>query len=123
MNTWVTVNRVMLGLFMLIQGLLKVFVMGPDAVKGLLSGIVLFSWAPLFWAWVLIIFEIGSGLAIIANWKTKYTTIPPIIILIVAVLFVVVKWSNLGQTSWSTLLLHLVAISNFILIGVQSRKR
>lgn len=53
-----TINRVLLGLVMLVPGLLKLFVTGSSGVTGMLSGIALFSWAPAFWAWILILSEI-----------------------------------------------------------------
>src|SRR3989344_1777083 len=95
------VNRILLGLLMLVPGLLKFFVIGSEGVAGMLSMIVLFSWAPAFWAWVLMISEVVFGVAILANYKLKYTVIPPVIILvIVAFAF------NIGNLS--SLLLHLV---------------
>jgi uncharacterized membrane protein YphA (DoxX/SURF4 family) len=104
------INRVLLGLVMLIPGLLKLFVTGVTGVTGMLSGIALFSWAPGFWAWVLILSEIIFGIAILANWRLQYTVIPPMIILLVAAF--TVQWGN-----WSSVLLHLIAVSNFSLIA------
>ncbi|MEX2017309.1 MAG: DoxX family membrane protein, partial [Candidatus Pacearchaeota archaeon] len=75
-------NRILLGLLILVPGIIKLFVSGPDAVIGMLSGIALFSWAPAFWAWVLMLSEVIFGLAILANYKLKYTVIPPVIILL-----------------------------------------
>lgn len=37
------INRILLGLVMLISGLLKLFVMGPSAIVGMTQGIALFS--------------------------------------------------------------------------------
>ena len=112
-----TINRVLLGLLMVIPGLSKLFVSGASGVSGMLLGIGLFAWAPGFWAWILILSEIFFGLAIIARWKLEYTVIPPMIILAVATFTVV--WG-----SWSSVLLHLVAISGYSLIaGWSSRKR
>lgn len=112
-----TVNRVLLGLVMLIPGLLKLFVMGPTAVAGMTGSIFLFSWAPAFWAWVLILSEIVFGIAVLANYQTKYTAWPPVIILAIATLFVHVKWAALGSTSWSNVILHLIALWGFVMLG------
>jgi len=117
------VHRILLGLLMLVPGLLKLFVIGAEGVTGMMSGIALFSWAPAFWAWVLIFFEIGSGLAILGSWKLKYTTIFPSIILFIATITVGINWSALGQTGWSNVLLHLVAVSNYLLLGTQEEKK
>jgi len=112
----IVVNRILLGLVMLVAGLTKLFVSGPDAVTGMLSGIVLFSWAPVFWAWILILSEILFGAAIIANYKLKWTTIPPMIILLVAAF--AVNWGR-----WSSFLLHLVVVSNYaVFMAMASRK-
>jgi len=101
-------NRILLGLLMLIPGISKLFLIGPSGVTGMLSGIG-FPLAA-FFAWVLIILEIGSGTAIILNWKIKYSITPAAVILLVAILTV-----HLGNTT--SILLHLVAISNYFLIA------
>lgn len=110
---------ILLGLLMLVPGLLKLFsAFGPNAngipgVVGLLGGIALFSWAPAFWAWVLVAAEIVFGVLILAKYKLKYTTIPPMIILAVATLFVSIDWANLGGTAWPSVLFHLIAITGY----------
>src|SRR3989304_301117 len=103
-------NRVLLGLLLVIPGVTKLFITGPDGVAEMLSGIVLFSWAPAFWAWVLMLSEVIFGLAVLANYKLKYTVIPPVIIMLVAGLTV-----NIGRTS--SLLLHLVAASAYLMLA------
>ncbi len=105
-----TINRWLLGLLMLVPGLLKLFSTGVAGVTGMLSGIALFAWAPGFWAWILILSEIVFGIAILANYKLKYTVIPPMIILLVAAF--AFNWGR-----WSSFLLHLVAISGYSLIA------
>ncbi|MEK6908547.1 MAG: DoxX family protein [Nanoarchaeota archaeon] len=104
-----TANRILLGLVMLVPGLLKLFVIGSDAVVGMLSSNVLFSWAPGFWAWVLILSEIVFGIAILASWKLEYTVWPPIVIMLVAAF--TVAWGN-----WPTFLMHLVIASNYLIL-------
>ena len=118
-NNLMLVNSILLGLLMLVAGITKLLVMGPNAVSGMMSGIVLFSWAPMFWAWILIILEIGSGIAILAKWKLKFTTKIPAIILLIATLTVAIKWS--GGTSWNTVILHLIAITNYLILGCSSK--
>ncbi len=104
-----TVNRILLGLLMLIPGLLKLFVMGPGTITGMLSGIALFSWAPSFWAWVLILAEIVFGIAILASWKLKYSVWPPVIIMVVAAF--TTSWGN-----WPVFMMHLVIASNYLML-------
>src|SRR3989338_1045578 len=106
----VTVNRILLGLLILVAGLTKLFVASPSKVIEMLSSNVLFAWAPGFWVWVIMLSEIVFGIAILASWKLKYTVWPPIIILLVAAL-------TLARNNPANLLLHLVAIANLWLLG------
>lgn len=112
---------ILLGLLVLIQGLLKLFVIGPAAIVGMLSNIVLFAWAPTFWAWVLILSEIIFGALILARWKLQYTVIPPMIILAVATLFVAINWSDLMQTAWTNVMFHLIAITGYWMLGANAK--
>ena len=121
-NWLMTVNIILLGLLMLIPGLLKLFSYKPDGVSAMLSGIFLFSWAPLFWAWILILGEIGSGLAILGRWKLKYIAIIPVIILTIAVLTSTIKWSAIGNTNWSNLIFHLIAIFNYLMLAMKHNR-
>ena len=108
-----TVNRILLGLLMLIPGCMKLFVIKPTAVVGMLSGIG-FP-APTFFAWVLILSEIVFGIAILLKWKLQYTVWPPILIMLVAAF--TVAWGN-----WPTFLMHLVIASNYFMLGVNHMK-
>jgi len=113
------VNRVLLGLLMLVSGLMKVFIIKPDNVTGMLSGIG-FP-AASFFAWVLILSEIVFGIAILAKWKLEYTVWPPIVILLVAAFTVYTGGENGPQ--WSQILIHLVLVSNYWLIGTRSKNK
>ncbi|MBU0466351.1 MAG: DoxX family membrane protein [Nanoarchaeota archaeon] len=105
----VTVNWILLGLVMLVPGLLKLFVTGLAAIVGMLSGTPLFAWAPTFWAWVLILAEILSGILILAKWKVEKVIWFPIIILVVATF--TAHWAN-----WGNMLVHLALASNYWLL-------
>jgi len=101
-------NWILLGLLMLIAGLIKLFVMGPNAIVGLLNG---FGFpVPVFFAWILIIGEIGSGALILSRWNLKYVVYVPMIILAVAAF--AASWGN-----WPIFILQLVAVSNYWLLG------
>ncbi len=107
------INRVLLGLLMLVPGLMKLFVMKPEAVSGMLDG---FGFpAPLFFAWILIALEIVSGIMILGNWKTRYAVWAPIVILAVATILMLVGGS-FAQIDWISILFHLTAISNYLLL-------
>ncbi|MGV8142567.1 MAG: DoxX family protein [Candidatus Pacearchaeota archaeon] len=109
-----TVNRILLGLLMLIPGCLKLFVMKPSAIVGMLSGIG-FP-AATFFAWVLILSEIVFGIAILLKWKLEYTVWPPIVIMLVAGF--TVAWGN-----WPSFLMHLVIASNYAMLGAHLGKK
>jgi len=121
-NWLMTINIILLGLLMLVPGLLKLFVSKPSGVSGMLSGNLLFSWAPMFWAIILIIGEIGSGLAILTRWKLKYTAFIPVIILGIATLTVTIKWNDIVSTGWSSLIFHLIALSNYLMLGIKHNR-
>ena len=110
----VTVNRILLGLLILVAGLTKLFVASLSKVIEMLSSNVLFAWAPGFWAWVLILSEIVFGIAILASWKLKYTVWPPIVIMLVAAF--TVYWGN-----WSSFIMHIVVASNYLMLSYKSR--
>lgn len=103
----VLANRILLGLIFVVAGVMKIT--NSEGVVGMLTGNVLFSWAPAFWAWVLILSEIVFGIAILAGWRLKYTVWPPVIIMIVAAF--TVYWGN-----WSSFLMHLAIASNLLLL-------
>ena len=62
---------ILLGLLMLVAGLNKLIIFKPEGVSGMLSGIFLFAWAPMFWAYVLILSEIIFGLLILFKWTNS----------------------------------------------------
>jgi len=79
-----TVLRLGLGILFLITGIGKF--MNPSGVSGMLTGIG-FPF-PMFWAWILIIFETLGGLALVLGYKVKWAVVPLIIIIIVAIVTV-----------------------------------
>lgn len=108
------INRILLGLVMLIPGLMKLFVLGPTVVVGMLAG---FGFpAATFFAWVLILSEIVFGIAILANWKLNYTVWPPIVILLVAAF--TAQINNVAQ-----ILVHIALASNYLMLGYLGKSR
>ena len=75
-DTAMKINWILLGLVMLIPGLLKLFVMKPAAVTGMLEGFG-FPGAS-FFAWILILGEILSGVLILARYKLDKVVYIPI---------------------------------------------
>ncbi|MBS3146644.1 DoxX family protein [Candidatus Woesearchaeota archaeon] len=68
---------------------------------------------PIFWAWLLLLSEIIFGVCLLLGLKVKYTTIPLIIIILVAI--VTVQFKNLPQSQGNLLkdfsiLMSLVAL-------------
>ena len=109
-----TANRILLGLLMLVPGLLKLFVVKPAAVVGMLTGMG--YPIPAIMAWVLIIAEITTGVMILGGWNLRYAIIPPAIILTLAGF--TAYWG-----SWPSLILHLAAASNYALLGHASEHK
>ena len=64
---------------------------------------------PALFAWILIVGEIGSGLAILARWKMKQIVIIPVIIVLVATFT-----AQLGD--WINMALHLLVVTNYLLL-------
>jgi uncharacterized membrane protein YphA (DoxX/SURF4 family) len=121
-NQLMKVNTILLGLLMLVPGLLKLFVSTASGVSEMLSMIFLFSWAPMFWSWVLIIGEIGSGLAILSGWKLDKISYIPAFILTIAALTVIIRWSSISQTNWNLLIFHFIAIVNYMILAIRTKK-
>ena len=107
-------NRILLGLLFLVPGLMKLFVMGPSAVVGMLDGLG-FPIAG-FLAWVLIVVEIVCGAMIIFNYQLKYAVWGPSIILLVAAFT-----THLGD--WIRIIMHLALITNLILWTHDHKKK
>lgn len=101
-------NKALLGLLMLVPGLMKLFSLTSTAE--MLSKITLFSSAPLFWTWILVMSEITFGFAILVDYKLKYSIIPPITILLLGILIV-----HIGNVSM--ILLNLVAITAYLMLA------
>lgn len=101
-------NKVLLGLLMLVPGFMKFF--NLTSTIETLSGISLFSWAPLFWIWVLVMSEITFGGMILIEYKLKYAIIPPVIILLLGILIV-----HIGNVSM--ILLNLVAVVGYLMLA------
>lgn len=113
------INRILLGLVMLVPGLIKLFQFTPSGVSGMLAG--LGFPAPTVFAWILIIAEIVTGLAIIANWKMEYAVWPPIVILVVAAFT-----SNLyggAEPNIAGILMHLALASNYLIFGMYAKHK
>ena len=112
---WIS-NRVLLGLVFLIPGLLKLFVMGPEEVTGMLNS--LGFPAAIFFAWILIIVEIVAGAMIVFNWQMKYAVWGPFVIILVAGFLVYFSIEQLPS-----FLMHLLIASNLLIWGHDGKKK
>lgn len=108
----VTVNRVLLGLLFLVAGLMKLFVIKPAGVEGMLSGLG-FPVA-IFFAWILILVELLGGLSILANWKVKYASYLLLVVMVVAAF-------TAYLANWSQMLFHLAVASNLWVVAANSK--
>jgi uncharacterized membrane protein YphA (DoxX/SURF4 family) len=120
---WLIVNRILIGLMFFMAGIWKIFFIGIDNVAGMLGGIVLFAWAPIFWVWIFVFSEIVFGAAVIANWKTRYTVWPLIAIILVAGLFIGANWNPETYLDWAGLMFHLIVAVNLLIIGGYNRTK
>ena len=75
------VLRIGIGGLFIITGLMKI--MNPPAVVGMLTSLGFPG--PQFWAWLLILAELLCGAAVLTGFHLKYTTVPLVIVLIVAI--------------------------------------
>ncbi len=109
-NYGIALVRVVLGLLFLVPGIMKLT--NPQMIIGMLEGIG-FPVAALF-GWLVIIFEILCGIALIVGWKTKWAVWPVIVIMIVAT--IIVAPGQLAAGNPSGLLFHLLAIAGLVMI-------
>jgi len=104
--------RIVAGLLFLLPGIMKL--MDPAGITGMLIG--LGFPAPSFLAWILLLSEIIFGASLIVGWKTKYTTWPLVIVLLVATLTVALPGALENPMGWVNVLFHLVGIGVLISI-------
>lgn len=97
--------RVTLGLLFLVPGLQKL--MNPGMISGMLGG--LGFPAPAFFAWLLLLAEIVCGAALIVGYQVKWAALPPIVVLLVAILLV--HLPDPSPMKWIDVLFRLVGIS------------
>jgi len=102
--------RIVAGLLFLLPGIMKL--MDPAGITGMLTG--LGFPAPSFLAWILLLSEIIFGASLIVGWKTKYTTWPLVIVLLVATLTVALPGALENPMGWVNVLFHLVGIGALI---------
>ena len=99
------INLIVLGLLMLVPGLVKLFMFKPAGVTAMLNG--LGFPLPMFFAWILILSEIVFGILILFKYKLNYTKYVPVLILFIATIL-----TTIGN--WSSFLLHVLAIINYL---------
>ncbi len=109
-------QRIVLGLLVLVSGLMKLFVVKPANVAVFLGS--LGFPAANFFAWLLLLSEIIFGAAILANYKLKYTVIPPIIIMIVAAFT-----TALGMDKIPLFIMHIAVAAGYGYLGARARDK
>lgn len=103
-----TAIRVIIGLMFILAGWSKLSgLLAGSGPTGMLEGIAVFAWAPLFFAWVLTLTELVFGIFVFTGYKVKYTTWPLAFVLFVAWLTVVIGSSGIFSNNS---LFHLIAI-------------
>ena|SRR3989338_2801827 len=72
--------RLGVGGIFVFAGLMKL--LDPNMIEGMLGGMG-FP-VPAFWTWILILSELLCGVAVLTGFKLKYTTVPLMVVMIVA---------------------------------------
>ena len=98
--------RLGLGVLFVAAGIMKLTNVG--GVVDLLSGIG-FPGAT-FWAWLLLLVEIVFGLLVLVGWKVKWTTIPLIVVIVVAILTVSIKAGAMAALKDFVILTGLISL-------------
>lgn len=101
------INLILLGLLMIIPGLSKLFIAGPNSVSAYLAS--LGFPLPQFFVWILILLEIGSGVAILARWKLDIVKYIPAVILLIAIFT-----THMGDIQ--AIVIRLALISSYLLL-------
>jgi len=105
-----TMLRAILGPLFILPGIMKL--MNPAMISGML-GSMGFP-APTLFAWILIISEIGFGLAVLAGFKIKYTVWPLVVILLVATALVFAPMIGTDPSAPGQVLFHLLGIAALV---------
>ena len=111
------INWALLGVLMLAGGVVKFFMMGGAGVAKMLTG--LGFPAPALLGWILILAELGSGLAILAKWNVEKVVWVPIVIILTAILFYWKMPFFAGKVPLqiTQTLVHITLASNYWLLG------
>lgn len=120
-NFWfLKINTYLLAALMLYSGISKLFVTGVEGVSNMLSSFGFFL--PLFFAWLLIIVELGSGIMLFIGKYKRIVVIFPAIIMLIAAFFIL--WTNLLFLNpiWSSFIQHIILATNYLLVGYISYK-
>jgi len=107
------INTYLLGILFLYTGLTKLFVNKISGVSAMLTNLGFFL--PVFFAYVLVIVEIGSGIMLFTGKFKKLVVLFPAFILLVAAF--TVSWGN-----WTSFIEHIILATNLLLVGYISYK-
>ncbi len=113
-NEGLMVLRIVLGLFFLITGLLKLF--NPQSITGLLTQLG-FSTA-VFWGWIVILTEIIFGVLVLIGWKPEISVWPLVVILIIAIFKVYVPQLGTNPMAVINILFHIAVVAAFITLAM-----
>ncbi len=103
------VLRILLGILFIAPGITKL--LNPSAPLGMLSN--LGFPIPDFFTWLLIISELVFGLCILVGWNVRYTILPLVLILVVALARVTIPGA-LTSGSWTSVIFHMIGIVGLI---------
>ena len=90
------VLRIAIGSMFLVSGIRKLI--NPEGIVGLLTSLNFVF--PVFLGWITLISELTFGLLLIVGWKVRYSVIPLIIVILVALFFVAIPKLDINLISF-----------------------
>lgn len=105
-----TILRIVLGLFFIITGLMKLT--SPDVIIGMLTN--LGFPAPVFFGWVVLLSEIIFGSLVLIGWKPEISVLPLVVILLAAIFTVHISLIGTGPMAMINLMFHITGIAALV---------
>ena|SRR3989344_5522534 len=111
-----TLNRVILGLLLLVPGLFKLISVTPANFASAFA----FLPSPIFVSWVWILAEVIIGLMVLFSIMPRFSSVIAALMMLLIVGFTQVQWMNLAGMNggnWASTLVYLAAATNYLLFG------
>ncbi len=116
------IQRILVGLFFVVAGLTKFFIIGVGRVELLCTQLGLpFAF---FLAWFVPAIEILSGVAVIANYRLRHAAWPALLVAVgmASTIYWYGPGSLNGTPNWTMVLLYLVLASNLVVFALSAKR-